>query len=61
ILKLRQARERIAADVEITREAYEDDAVKGEAFRGYLKDLAELRGYYRRLIALFNVSRNLAN
>uniref|UniRef100_UPI0023ED0773 hypothetical protein n=1 Tax=Pontibacter litorisediminis TaxID=1846260 RepID=UPI0023ED0773 len=39
ILKLRQARERIAADVEITREAYEDDAVKGEAFRGYLKDL----------------------
>lgn len=60
ILKLRQARDRITADIELTRLAYEDDAVKGEAFRLYLQDLTALRGYYRRLINLFYASRSLA-
>lgn len=59
LLKLRQEKDRINTDIELTKEAYEDDAVKGEAFRGYLADLLSLRGYYRRIIHLFHTTNNL--
>lgn len=61
LLRLREEKERINADIELTREAYEDDAVKGEAYRGYLADLLTLRGYYRRIIRLFHTTDNLTN
>ncbi|PRY13754.1 hypothetical protein CLV24_105124 [Pontibacter ummariensis] len=60
LLKLRQEKDRINADIDLTKEAYEDDAVKGEAFRGYLADLLSLRGYYRRIIHLFRTADNLS-
>ncbi|GAB3832264.1 hypothetical protein [Pontibacter rugosus] len=59
LLKLMEHRERINTDIELTIDSYEDDAAKGESFRGYLKDLTELRGYYRRIITLFNTTNKL--
>ncbi|WP_162056017.1 hypothetical protein [Pontibacter pamirensis] len=59
LLKIRQEKDRINADIEITKEAYEEDAVKAESFRGYLADMLTLRGYYRRIISLFNTTNNL--
>ena len=59
LLKLRAEKERINADIGLTKEAYEADAVKAKAFRGYLADLLTLRGYYRRIISLFNTTDNL--
>ena len=61
LLKLREEQERINADIQLTKEAYEDDAVKAKAFRGYLADLLTLRGYYRRIISLFHTADNLSN
>jgi hypothetical protein len=60
LLKLRNEKERINADIQLTKEAYEDDAVKAEAFRGYLADLLTLRGYYRRIITLFKTVDKLS-
>ena len=60
LLKLRLEKDRINADIGLTKEAYEDDAVKAASFRGYLADLLTLRGYYRRIITLFNTTNNLA-
>lgn len=60
LLKLRQEKDRIKTDIQLTKEAYEDDAVKAKSFRGYLADMLTLRGYYRRIIFLFNTTNNLA-
>lgn len=60
LLKLRQEKDRINADIELTRDAYEDDAVKAASFRGYLADMMTLRGYYRRIITLFNTADKLS-
>jgi hypothetical protein len=59
LLRLREEKERINADIQLTKEVYEDDAAKGEAYRGYLADLLTLRGYYRRIIHLFHTTDNL--
>lgn len=56
LVALKAEQERIAADIEITKDAYQDDAKKAERFRIALQDLTELRGYYLRLINLFNTS-----
>ncbi|PRY09049.1 hypothetical protein CLV24_119100 [Pontibacter ummariensis] len=61
LLKLRGEHERINADIELTKEAYEDDAVKAASFRGYLADLVSLRGYYRRIITLFKTTNRLSH
>ncbi|MFD3002659.1 hypothetical protein ACFS7Z_19975 [Pontibacter toksunensis] len=60
LLKLRQEKDRINADIGLTKEAYEEDAVKAKSFRGYLADMLTLRGYYRRIISLFNTTNHLA-
>jgi len=56
LLALKAEQERINADIEITKESYQDDAKKSERFRVALEDLTALRGYYLRLITLFNTS-----
>jgi hypothetical protein len=56
LMALKAEQERINADIEITRDAYQDDAKKAERFRIALQDLTELRGYYLRLINLFKTS-----
>ena len=60
LLKLRQEKDRINGDIELTKGAYEDDAVKAKSFRGYLADMLSLRGYYRRIINLFKTTNHLA-
>ena len=60
LLRLRQEKDRINADIDLTKEAYEDDAVKAKSFRGYLTDMLTLRGYYRRIISLSNTTNNLS-
>lgn len=59
ILALMQERERINADIDLTKDAYQDDSKKAEQFRVALKDLAALRGYYRRIINLYKSRDNL--
>lgn len=56
LLALKTEQERINADITLTKEAYQDDAKKAEQFRIALNDLHTLRGYYLRLINLFNTS-----
>lgn len=56
LLALKGEQERINADIELTKESYEDDTKKAEQFRQALEDLTTLRGYYLRLITLFNTS-----
>ncbi|WP_345158585.1 hypothetical protein [Pontibacter saemangeumensis] len=56
LLKLRQEKDRINADIKLTTDAYEEDAVKAKSHRGYLADMLTLRGYYRRIIFLFNTT-----
>ncbi|RDV11888.1 hypothetical protein DXT99_23580 [Pontibacter diazotrophicus] len=60
LLKLRAENERINTDIKLTKDAYEDDALKAESFRGQLADLVTLRGYYRRIISLYHTTNNLA-
>lgn len=59
LLALRQEKERINADIKLTKEAYQDDSKKAERFRVALADLKALRSYYRRLITLFKTSDKL--
>ncbi|PIQ20239.1 MAG: hypothetical protein COW65_16150 [Cytophagales bacterium CG18_big_fil_WC_8_21_14_2_50_42_9] len=59
LLALKGEQERINADIELTKEAYQDDSKKAEQFRIALEDLTKLRGYYRRLINLFKTSNKL--
>ena len=61
MLKLRQEKDRINADIGLTKEAYEEDAVKAASFRGHMADMLTLRGYYRRIITLFNTADKLSN
>lgn len=59
LLALVEEHDRIKADIELTKEAYQDDAKKGDRFRVALEDLQTLRGYYQRLILLFKTSNKL--
>ena len=59
LLALKGEQERINADIQLTKEAYQDDAKKAERFRVALEDLSTLRGYYLRIINLFQTSKNL--
>jgi hypothetical protein len=61
LIALKAEQERIAADIKLTKESYQDDAKKAEQFRIALTDLTTLRGYYRRLINLFQTSNKLLN
>lgn len=56
LVALKAEQERINADIKLTKDAYQDDAKKAEQFRIALNDLTTLRGYYLRLINLFNTS-----
>ena len=59
LLALKGEQERINADIQLTKEAYQEDAKKAERFRVALEDLSTLRGYYLRIINLFQTSKNL--
>ena len=59
LLALKAEQERITADIELTKEAYQNDSKKAEQFRIALSDLTALRGYYRRIINLFKTSNKL--
>ncbi len=59
LMALKAEQERITADIELTKEAYQDDSKKAEQFRIALTDLTTLRGYYRRIINLFKTSNKL--
>jgi len=59
LLALKGEQERINADINLTKESYEDDAKKAEQFRIGLTDLTMLRGYYLRLLNLYhNLPKN---
>lgn len=54
LLALKTEQERINADINLTKESYEDDSKKANQYRIGLTDLTTLRGYYLRLINLFH-------
>jgi len=61
LLAFKAEQERINADIQLTKEAYQDDAKKAERFRVALDDLTTLRGYYQRIITFYNTSKNFLN